>query len=1364
MRVNATTGGRLCLAALLAALTATLSAVAEDLGIPVAITNVTAVVAPGEVIQGATILIDGDRIAAVGRSVDIPDYAERVDGSGLWAYSGFIDAATHLGIKSDAPSADELARLRDDEKDVAQGPRTHMQNANRQGVWPHLTIFDLYEQDDKALKAHRKTGFTTALVSPRPAILGGQGGLVELSGHPIRSATIAPSLTQIVSLRPNFDAGAVRTRGYPGSPMGVFALIRQTYLDAEWYRQRHAQYQRYPDKVDRVVVDPVLESMGPLLDRREMWLVEANEPNEIHHALDLAGELNQRVAILGGKEAWKVADRLAAEQVPVVVSLDWPKKPELAPKQDKKKKTTEYTTVSWTPEWENDVFEPVEVREARVREWEDHVNNLHALIKAGVAVAVTSRDAKDAETFWKRVGDALELDLTEDELLGALTTGPAALFDLQDRLGRIAPGNLANVTLRTKPLEDKEGQARYVFIDGERFTFPVTTETEDDAGDEENGDQAKTADEQEAESAAPENRHHWTAEFPGDRDKPMETGGDVVLRHAKVLTVTNGTLDNTDVLVINGRIRNIGRDIPAPAGTAELDLTGYWLMPGIIDPHSHMAITGVNEWTQSITCEVRMSDVVDSRQQAVHRALAGGVTTIHAMHGSANTIGGQNVVLKLKFRTSPTTMRVLTGPRIVKFALGENVTRSRPSPRFPNTRMGVESVLRQAFNDAIAYGDEWQAYAEATSRGEVAGIPRRDLRLEALRDILAGDIWVHSHCYRADEILRLLAVAEDYGFRVATLQHVLEGYRITPEMYTHGVAGSTFSDWWSYKKEAYDAIPYNAAMMMRAGIVASLNSDSSEVIRHLNLEAGKTLRYGGLTADEALRLITINPAIQLGIETRVGSIEVGKDGDFAVFTRHPLDTFARNVLTIVEGEVYFEYPGYTFDGSQTGPALDDVPTPARDVLHLERLEPASAYALVGATVHPVAGPTVDNGVIVIRDGRIEAVGAGIDPPTDAEVIDVTGLHVYPGLINAASQLGLIEIEGMEQTVDAREIAQFQPDLRALSAINPHSEHLPVSYCEGVTTTNVVPTGGVISGRGAFVQLHGWTLPEMLRKDETGLVIDLPTLPKNIEDEEQRKKRIDEHQKAVEKIEAFMREAQHYVKARALPGAPVEPDVRLEAMAPYVRGEKPVFFRADSYKAILEAINFAEVFKLKPIILGGGEAWKCADLLAEKHIPVIVTSVFDRPIDRYDPFDAFYANPAKLEAAGVLFCIATSGAEFARQLPTHAGYAVAYGLSEPAGIRAITLNAAEVLGVDDEVGSLEVGKRADVIVTTGDPLQASTRTIGMFMNGEPIELTSLHERNYQKFLHRPWPKTLHDPGELHGPPPMRVQGYQRPDTD
>ena len=1329
-----------------------MAATAKEFSTPVAITGVTAVIAPGQSLDNATILIEDGRIQAVGMSVVVPDNAEIVDGTGLHAYAGFIDAATHLGIAEKRPDDETLKQLLDDEYPVIEGPRTSMQKANRMGVWPHLGAEYFYKHDKDTVEKHRKAGFTAALITPHADILSGYGDVIQLNGSPLRSATLARRVTQIAGFGDFSNVSYSKGRTYPSSRMGAVALLRQTYMDAEWYRQRHSLFVQHPNDVERPEFDPVLDAMGLLLDRKQIWIAAVDTPNEIHHALNLAKELNQRIAILGGKEAWKVAERLAAENVPVIVSLDFPEKPKRAPKKSKDKDTARYTTVSWTPDWEKEFFEPLAVRDERIRLWEEQVNNLQVLADAGVVVAISSRDLKSPGEVFKKTEKALELNLTTDTLLAALTTGPAQILGISGQLGTIAPGKLANLTLLTLPLGEEKAQVRHLYVDGERFSYNVNGKKEDDEEKEEDAD-ADADDEEAEEESEPEDTYAWDSETVADRKKPVETGGNLLLKNATVITITNGISKNTDVLVVNGKIRELGKNLNAPDGTTSVDLTGYWVSPGIVDPHSHIAVTGVNEWTQSISSEVRQADVVNHTTLSIHRALAGGVTTIHTMHGSANAMGGQNAVLKLKYNTSPQEMLVTSGPRIVKFALGENVTRSRPIPRFPNSRMGVESVMRHAFNAALEYQKDWQDYTDTLARGEITDIPRRDLRLEALSDIIAGQIWVHSHCYRGDEILRLLQVAQDYGFRVATLQHVLEGYRVAPEMVAHGVGGSTFSDWWSFKKEAFDAIPYNAAMMMRAGIVTSLNSDSGEVIRHLNLEAGKTMRYGGLTAEEALRMITINPAIQLGLQNRIGSIEVGKDGDFAVFTRHPLDTHSRNVMTVIEGEVFFAANDFDLTNPAPGPGDSSIPIPPSELLDIPVNTGSHVYVIEGATVHPVTSEPIQNGTVIIADGRIKEVGQSLTHPEGATLIDGTGLHVYPGLINAATQMGLSEISGLAQTVDSRDLATFQPELRALSGINPHSEHIPVALCEGITLSHVLPLGGIISGRGSAIQMTGWSTPELLRSGETGLVINLPALPIEL-DKEKRQERIDEHQKKMEETEAFIRRAQLYAKSR--PGRTESGhNIRLEAMIPYVTGKSSVFFRANTYKEILSALHFAEAFKLKAVILGGADAWKCADTLAENNIPVILTQVFRIPRSPHERYDAYYTNAARLEKAGVLFAIASSGTQFARQLPVHVGYAVAYGLSQDAAVKAITMNPARILGLDDKIGSIEAGKIADIIITSGDPTQASTRTVGMFIGGAPVELISLHERNYKKFNNRPDPG-LAPTGDLNGPPAMRIQ--------
>jgi imidazolonepropionase-like amidohydrolase len=383
-----------------------------------------------------------------------------------------------------------------------------------------------------------------------------------------------------------------------------------------------------------------------------------------------------------------------------------------------------------------------------------------------------------------------------------------------------------------------------------------------------------------------------------------------------ILTVgPAGTIEKGTVLIRDGRIAAVGRDVQVPAGATVIDATGRFVMPGIIDAHSHTAVEeGVNECTDSVTAEVRVADVIDHHDPGIYRELAGGVTTINVLHGSCNTIGGQNAVLKLRWGKAPEELVFKEAPRGIKFALGENVKRSNfrapGPPRYPATRMGVEVVLRESLREAQAYKREWDEYEKklraAGTKGDKPLAPRRNLRLEELRDVLEGRVYVHAHAYRADEILMLMRVADEFGFKVRTFQHVLEGYKVASEIARHGAGASTFSDWWAYKMEAHDAIPYNAAIMAAHGVKVSMNSDSDELARRLYWEAAKAVKYGGVSEDEALKMVTLNPAWQLGVDQRVGSIEVGKDADIAVFTRHPFAADTRVETTLVDGIVYFD--------------------------------------------------------------------------------------------------------------------------------------------------------------------------------------------------------------------------------------------------------------------------------------------------------------------------------------------------------------------------------------------------------------------------------------------------------------------------
>jgi imidazolonepropionase-like amidohydrolase len=388
---------------------------------------------------------------------------------------------------------------------------------------------------------------------------------------------------------------------------------------------------------------------------------------------------------------------------------------------------------------------------------------------------------------------------------------------------------------------------------------------------------------------------------------------ETLIRNATILTASHGTLVNSDLLIRGGKIAAVGQNLQAGAGARVIDATGKFVMPGIIDAHSHSMSDDINESTLSVTSMTRIRDVLNPQAVNLYRELAGGVTTLNILHGSANSIGGQNAVVKIKYGRPVSEFPFPGAPPGIKFALGENPKRSNVTlipgqqRRYPATRMGVEETIRAAFTRARDYKLRWGEYAAAISRGERNVIPpRRDLQLEALVEVLEGKRLVHAHCYRADEILMLLNLADEFGFKIKTLQHVLEGYKVAKEIARHGAGASLFADNWAYKIEAYDAIPYAPAILVRAGVVVSINSDSDERARRLNIDAAKMMKYGGLTEEEALRLITLNPAIQLGIESRVGSIDIGKDADLSIWNGHPFSVYSRVETTFVDGEIFFD--------------------------------------------------------------------------------------------------------------------------------------------------------------------------------------------------------------------------------------------------------------------------------------------------------------------------------------------------------------------------------------------------------------------------------------------------------------------------
>ena len=390
----------------------------------------------------------------------------------------------------------------------------------------------------------------------------------------------------------------------------------------------------------------------------------------------------------------------------------------------------------------------------------------------------------------------------------------------------------------------------------------------------------------------------------------------ILIRDATILTISHGKIEHGSVLIRGTKIAAVGPSdqITAPTDAQVINASGKFVMPGIVDTHSHTAIEGsVNEISLPNSGMVRIRDVINNEDIDAYRELAGGTTTALMLHGSANPIGGQSQIAKWKWGRPASEWIVADAPRTIKFALGENPKSSnfRPPPgtplQYPATRMGVEEVIRKSFLDAKDYMAKWDEYDARKKRGENPIPPRRDLLMEEMADILRGNVDVHSHCYRSDEILMLLNLGDELGFKVRELQHVLEGYKVAKEIAAHGVGGGTFIDWWGYKAEAYDAIPYNVALMTRAGVLTSVNSDSDELARRLNLDAAKAMKYGGLTEEEALKLCTLNPATQLRLDKRIGSIDVGKDADLVIWTGHPLSTYSRVDTTFIEGQVYFDH-------------------------------------------------------------------------------------------------------------------------------------------------------------------------------------------------------------------------------------------------------------------------------------------------------------------------------------------------------------------------------------------------------------------------------------------------------------------------
>ncbi|MGV3614404.1 MAG: amidohydrolase family protein [Fimbriimonas sp.] len=808
-------------------------------------------------------------------------------------------------------------------------------------------------------------------------------------------------------------------------------------------------------------------------------------------------------------------------------------------------------------------------------------------------------------------------------------------------------------------------------------------------------------------------------ELDRDRKPAFATKGDCLIANATIYTVTRGVVPNGSILIRNGKIAAVGANLEVPPGIQVIDAKGRIVTPGLIDAHTHLASDAVNEGSDAITPEVRIRDVLDPNDLGIYQKVAGGNTASLALHGSANPIGGESLVIKHKYRAPADQLPFPGAPRIVKFALGENVTRansSSPSTRFPGTRMGVEATYRRAFTEARNYMAAWDRYRK-DRKGRP---PRKDVRLEALADMLRGDILIHSHGYRQDELFALVRISQEFGLKLVALQHALEAYKIAPEIAKAGIGASIFMDHWNFKIEATDAIPYSASILQRAGVLVSVHTDSGGGITPFNLEAAKAIRYGGVTPDQALRMVTINPARQLGIDGRAGSIEVGKDADIAIWDGHPLSVYSRCAVTLIDGEVvYSRRDAFGLDAKTTHPK-----TLSLTSLGAPKPVPTGRgpYAIVGGTVHPINGPEIVRGTVVVENGKILSVGRG-GAPRGATVLDASGCHVYPGFIDAGSEMGIVEYASTPATEDSNDLGTFQPDLVALAAVDPETEKIPVARHGGVTAALSRPQGPTFAGQSSLLRLAGYTTEQLGMVRTVGLHLRWPE--SNVSETS------DALEASIDAIEQRLLRARRYAIARRQsPATPVDP--KLAALAPYANGEATIFVGANTSAGIGAAVAFAKRLGLRIVIEGGKESWKKAELLAKEKIPVLLPLPIwaspaaagqASPIRDYDPVDSVFSTPAILHRAGVRFAFQSGTSEYTSNLPMRAGYACAYGLPRAAALRALTLDAAEIFGVADRIGSLEAGKSADLFVVEGDPLDLASQVRYMFINGQPVSLES-----------------------------------------
>ncbi len=919
-----------------------------------AVTNATVYTRPGQRVENATLIVRQGKVERVGTDVTIPAEAVVYDVEGKTIVPGFIDLVSYYG----QPEVDEGER---DYMRPQYGSNTRGAYSWNEALKSEYQAAANFSVDAEAAEGYRALGYSTVLSHRPDGISRGSAAVVSLAGdRPERELLLAPLAAHVLS----FSKGS-SAQMYPGSLMGMIALLRQTYIDADWYA----------DSGQTEETNLSLRGWNDLQQLPQLFVV--GDKLEAMRARRLGTEFDEDYIIVGAGDEYQRMDGFS-DSVKFVLPLTFPDAYDV-----------------------EDPYDAQQLDYADMLHWELADQNPARLRRAGhqIALTVAGLDDKDKKLF-ERLERVHAAGLSAAELLKALTLTPARYLGLEGEIGTLEPGRIANFVVLDEWPVKKDSKVYQTWVQGrpdarapltaevppgkyrvavgdsavysldvagenkakvatgadttqrdaklalseERITlsFPVDTgeaaervrlagrlradSTWAGQGYDTRGSWVSwtarpapegpdSAPDSTAGSAAQDSltagTDSLTAPYYADLPRPfgafgtlvLPEGEDFVVRGATVWTNEEaGILEAADVYVAGGKIAAVGAALIVPAGVVELDGAGKHLTTGIIDEHSHIAIDrGVNEASQESTAEVRVGDVIDSEDVNLYRHLAGGVTALQQLHGSANPIGGQSALIKLRWGMLPEALKIDAADGYIKFALGENVKQSNwgtPfTTRYPQTRMGVEQVYDDYFTRAAEY-DARRKAGDATQR--------RDLDLEALAEILNSERFITCHSYRQSEINMLMKVAERHDFRVNTFTHILEGYKVADKMAEHGAGASTFSDWWAYKYEVWDAIPYNGAIMHDNGVLVAFNSDDAELGRRLNQEAGKAVQFGDVPEEEAWKFVTLNPAKLLHLDNRMGSMRVGKDADLVLWNAHPMSVYAMAEKTWVDGTLYFD--------------------------------------------------------------------------------------------------------------------------------------------------------------------------------------------------------------------------------------------------------------------------------------------------------------------------------------------------------------------------------------------------------------------------------------------------------------------------